>query len=114
MQRKIFFLIFKPLSCLISCILPRFVIISRKWISAIFDISPDIRIRFNALLVKKAILTIDSRNNNVLFTDSAVIPRPVRLWRGLMGESRGKNLKHGFPIKTFGNDEKADIIYEMP
>ncbi len=29
----------------------------------------------------------------------------------LIGESRGKNLKNGFPIKTFGNDEKADICY---
>ncbi len=35
----------------------------------------------------------------------------VLSFHDLIGESRGKNLKHGFPIKTFGNDEKVDIIY---
>ncbi len=29
----------------------------------------------------------------------------------LIGESRGGNLRSGFPIKTFGNNDKADIIY---
>jgi len=29
----------------------------------------------------------------------------------LIGESRGENLKYGFPIETFGNDEKSDMIY---
>ncbi len=31
----------------------------------------------------------------------------------LIGESRGKNLKHGFPIKTFGNDIECGLTYEF-
>ena len=63
----------------------------------------------NTLLLTfyKSLVTIESYNNNVLFTDNAVIPRfacPDVI--GDRGNQR-KNLKHGFPIKPFGNDEKS-------
>jgi hypothetical protein len=41
-----------------------------------------------------------------------VIPRPAYRVAGLIGESRIKNL-YGFPLKTCGNDKKADITYAV-